>query len=384
MLAAVSIAGCADAPDVAQYQFDRGLAFYGNGDFEQAIAAYSEAIRQQPEFAEAYYERGLARVQMGAFEAAVADYTQAIQLRPDYRQAYNNRAVAYAQQEQYAKAIQDCTKAIELGPDDDLAYRNRGLAYHDLGQFDKAIEDSTSAIRLNPASAEAYLNRGNAWLDKGGCEQAVADFSEAIRLDSELSKAFFSRAVAYEKFGEKEKAADDFRRAKQLNAAFDIPREYLALGATTAGPARSERGVESQGPSDNTRQSAIRKRAIEMARGLYEAEGYQVEAAPPNEPFELACHKGQESVYVEVKAEAGEARTVRLTPDEVRMALGSDDPVDLCVIGHIDVSPEGPPFTASGGKIIHHVRGWKPDEKELKPLAFEYGISPEKSSSPDD
>lgn len=371
-LLALGLVGCAEKADVAQFQFDRGLAFYRNGDFDQAIAAYSEAIRRRPAFAEAYYERGLTHVQMGDLDAAIADYTDAIRLRPEYRQAYNNRGVAYAQREDYDKAIEDCTRAIELDPDDDLAYRNRGLAYHDTGQIDKAVEDCTSAIRLNPASAESYLNRGNAWLDQGGYKQAIADFTEAIHLNSDLSKAYFSRAIAHEKRGETGAAAEDFRRAKQLNAAFDIPREYLDLAPAEPLAADAPAIALPQSPSEGSIQAAIERRAIEIAREHYKSEGYETEEAAQPQPFELVCRKGQQTVYVEVKADAGDGQTVRLTREELEAAREAQFPVDLFVVGSIDVSPGDHGVTAAGGHVVHHLRGWKPDDADLDPLAFEY------------
>ncbi len=50
-----------------------GLAFSAEGDFEAAIADYTESIRLSPADASSYIHRGEARSQTEDFEAAAAD-----------------------------------------------------------------------------------------------------------------------------------------------------------------------------------------------------------------------------------------------------------------------------------------------------------------------
>ena len=55
------------------YNF-RGVARQERGDFEGALADYSEAIRLQPQYATAYYHRGVLKELQGNYTAAIADY----------------------------------------------------------------------------------------------------------------------------------------------------------------------------------------------------------------------------------------------------------------------------------------------------------------------
>ena len=105
------------------------------------------------------FRRGGEACEKGDFDEAIADFTEAIRFKPDYALAYCNRGTAYGNKGDSDKAIVDLTEAIRLKPDAD-AYNLRGLAYGKKGDHDKEIADFSEAIRLKPGYAEAYRNRG--------------------------------------------------------------------------------------------------------------------------------------------------------------------------------------------------------------------------------
>jgi tetratricopeptide (TPR) repeat protein len=72
-----------------------GITYYGKGEFDRAIADYTEAIRLDPDYAEAYYNRSSSPFPKyvvprasryagkGELELAIADYTATImRMRP--------------------------------------------------------------------------------------------------------------------------------------------------------------------------------------------------------------------------------------------------------------------------------------------------------------
>ena len=68
------------------------------------MSDYNKAIELNPDNADAYYDRGLTYYQQGGFIQAIPDYNKAIQIKPDYAGAFYNRALTYYQLKEYDNA----------------------------------------------------------------------------------------------------------------------------------------------------------------------------------------------------------------------------------------------------------------------------------------
>ncbi|OWY65617.1 hypothetical protein B7486_40835 [cyanobacterium TDX16] len=140
--------------------------------------------------AETLYQRGLVKAKQGDYEGAVADFTEAIRLKPKYPEAYYQRALTRYQPDEDGEyensdsegAIQDLTQAIQLKPDYADAYYERGEILSNSGEVEPAIEDLNQTIRLNPNHIAAYYSRANLreseLQDKKG---ALADFDRVLQ-----------------------------------------------------------------------------------------------------------------------------------------------------------------------------------------------------------
>jgi tetratricopeptide (TPR) repeat protein len=163
--------------------YNRGNAYYNQGEMERAIADYDQVILLDPEYADAYYNRGNTYADQGELAQAIADYDQVIQLAPGYVNAYYNRGNAYAARGEWAQAIADYDQVIQLAPDCVNAYYNRGNTYAAQEKWAHAIEDYNRVVQLDPGYVYAYYNRGNAYAAQDEWEQAMASYDGAIRLN---------------------------------------------------------------------------------------------------------------------------------------------------------------------------------------------------------
>lgn len=140
--------------------------------------------------ATAWYEQGLALYEQGAYQEAIAAFSQAIELGFDpLNWAYYYRADAHLKLGESDQAIADYDLTLlhtpNPGPEDAVTYVNRGVAYVKLGDFEQAIADFTQALTLRPDYDLAFLNRGLAYIQQGDTERAIADFRQVLEISTD-------------------------------------------------------------------------------------------------------------------------------------------------------------------------------------------------------
>lgn len=108
--------GASQAP-TWQGQYDLGVRYLSEGNYEQAIIAFTAAIEIDPKRAPAYVGRGDTYVKSGEtesnLEAAKADYEKAIELDETSAKAYLGLADVYIRQGDYKKALEVLREGLE-------------------------------------------------------------------------------------------------------------------------------------------------------------------------------------------------------------------------------------------------------------------------------
>ncbi len=181
-------------PDANNYS-GRGVIYYTQARYAEALRDYNEAIRIDPRNEGAYFNRGLLWYDQRQFDRAVADFTGAISLNPLFAPAFFLRADAWFHKKELAKAIADYSQVIELDKKSaPAAYRSRGVVWLLKKDIDKAIADYNEALRLDPGFGKAYVCRADAWYLKKQYDNVIADCSQALRLDPGDVSAHNNRA----------------------------------------------------------------------------------------------------------------------------------------------------------------------------------------------
>ena len=236
--------------------FERGVALYRQGAFEQSDGCMRELLKAHPQHFDALHLRGLiaarggspqlaaewlkaaidqnssfapahrhlgnALRQLGRLDEAVLSYDRAIELRPDFKEAHVNRAMTLLTLRRAGEALTGFEQAITLGADDAAVHTFRASALIDLNRPEEALAACEKALAWDANYADASVNRGAAHY-RLGAHAAAAESSEiAIRLQANHAEAHAYRGAALhaQRRPEEALAALDLAVALQPQSSF--------------------------------------------------------------------------------------------------------------------------------------------------------------------
>lgn len=151
----LSIAACSKQIEVAtwQEQYDLGIRYLSEGNYEEAIIAFTTAIEIDPKQAPAYVGRGDTYVLSGETEenlvAAKADYEKAIELDETLAEAYLGLTDVYIQQGDFESALEILEHGYEKTGEVKLSNRIR-----EIGKSQDTFYNSESFIEYDNLSEE--------------------------------------------------------------------------------------------------------------------------------------------------------------------------------------------------------------------------------------
>lgn len=242
-----------DMPRYLAY-YHQGFRYLEKGDYEKAIASFTQSLKSNPAMAGAYDGRARIYYLQGRYDRAIEDATQAIRLQPDCG-SYLTRGRAYRETKDFQKALNDFTAALQPRPLAE-AYAERGITHILVNHFKEGMADLTRAIELDPdfgfayrtrgalhknqgnekaaaadyeQAAKAYLSRGLNYAKEGLFDRAIAEYAEGIRLSTKYSGSlYYNQGLSYEKKGNFTQAVSNYTEAIKLNPEF--ARAYLRRG----------------------------------------------------------------------------------------------------------------------------------------------------------
>ena len=180
------------------------------------VHVFLMALQVPQKSAKEWFNEGYALYKHKQYEEAIAAYEQAILLNPNYADAYINKGAALNDLKRNEEAIAAYERAIRLDPNDADAYINKGNALRDLKRYEEALAAYEQAIHFDPNSALAYNGKGNAHYGLKRYKEALAAYEQAIRLDSNYAGAYHNKGLALDQLGRKREAQQARDKAKQL------------------------------------------------------------------------------------------------------------------------------------------------------------------------
>ena len=169
---------------------------------EQLVASYPNDERAQLALGGFYFGQQ-------NFDKAIAHYRKAISLAPEYSPAYNILGYAYRQVENYEDAEKVFKKYTELIPDDPNPYDSYAELLLKMGRFDESISAYQKALAVDKKFVASRIGIATNYMYKGMHDKGAAELKvvwQAGRTDGERRQALFAQTVLFMDAGKVEEA----------------------------------------------------------------------------------------------------------------------------------------------------------------------------------
>jgi tetratricopeptide (TPR) repeat protein len=144
-------------PTDADLQVELGMAFFDAERWDEAMAAFQQALTLNPNSVGAYNGIGRVHYHIGPPAEAIAAYEKAMSLDPhDIYPAFGLGILYTAKLGDYERALETFRRGLAHNPDDPLLSAFLGSTYARMGRFDEALERLQQVVALQPDNAHAY------------------------------------------------------------------------------------------------------------------------------------------------------------------------------------------------------------------------------------
>ncbi|MCT7975086.1 tetratricopeptide repeat protein [Laspinema olomoucense] len=221
--------------DKGQMTNDRRLAQQGEtarqqGQYDEAIAHFTEAIALNPEYAWATAHRGETYCLMKRYSEALEDFNRAVELTPTAWN-YAHRGAVYRKLYRYEEALGDFNQAIAIEPNYAWAIAYRCLIYDLMGRYQEGLREFDRAIALEPSLYPTWRSkRGLILYYQREYAEAIACCDQALQHNPQDHQAFYCKAVAKAHWQGVIAAKEEIEAAQiALQSALDTPERGIVL-----------------------------------------------------------------------------------------------------------------------------------------------------------
>ncbi len=146
-------------------QFLLGEKLFGEGNFEDALKAYRDAVRLEPE-AQYHEAIGRASEKLAQYDEALHSFADAIAADPRYLAPRLGRGRIRLARREYTLAVTELLDAQKLAPDSAAVMRDLGRSYLAMRDQARGVPLLERAIQLDDRDATAHYELGNVYYEQ--------------------------------------------------------------------------------------------------------------------------------------------------------------------------------------------------------------------------
>lgn len=216
----------------AKEWYSKGVELKGKKEYEEALAAFKNAISKKADYTDAYYEAGWCCNELENYDEAIEYLKKYMPSdEKDKKSKFNELGFSYYKLEKGTEAIIEYKNTIALSPNDGVALRGLGNVYYEIEEdYDNAIDFYEKAIKANEEdSRPIYYKLGWLYNDQERYDDAIKILLKAVQFDSEDSGTREELGYAYYQREEYEFALTQLNKAIALDETSELGYYYKGL-----------------------------------------------------------------------------------------------------------------------------------------------------------
>ena len=201
----------AQLDSLANNALSRGIDFFQNGNYDQAIKEFKTSAGLAPftdNSAKAYNYIAQAYLNLEKTDQAIATYKQALQIYPVRDDLHLALGDIYAQEGNQEEAQKEYEAAVRFNPNSADNRYSLGQSYLGAGQYSAAQEQFQAVTKLLPNSVSGYYGLGQVARASGDYPDAIAQLNKAIGVDKNFVNSYLELGYTYADMGNDQKAKE--------------------------------------------------------------------------------------------------------------------------------------------------------------------------------
>ncbi len=205
---------------------DQALAMVERGEMLAGQAIITNLLKKHPDIHTVQFAMGVVHAMQGQYDESIVYFDNAIKIFPYFVEAWFNKGTSYQKKLDPGKAIRAFQKVVELGDSADSFVRQAKDFVNDMenqvrkeigisldvylksndkfdeafaamqnGEWEKAIAGFEEVLEMNPKAPQTYGNMGTCYGQLGRKQEALAAFDKALELDPRYEPAMLNRAI---------------------------------------------------------------------------------------------------------------------------------------------------------------------------------------------
>ena len=189
------------------------------GEAAKQLEIYKQLVVAYPDDERAHNLLGNSYFGQQNYEAAIAQYENALKINSEFSQPYNQLGYSYRFMGKYAEAETAFKKYIKLIPDDPNPYDSYAELLMKMGKFEESIEYYRKALEITPVFFNSHIGIASDYNFLGQHAKAreqLQKFYAVAADDGQRRIALQAKAISYADEGNLDKALSELKKQYTL------------------------------------------------------------------------------------------------------------------------------------------------------------------------